>query len=255
MAGQKSWLTKLFGGAREPACVPDGVCVYAVGDIHGRHDLMTALLDKIWADSSDSLKNVLVFVGDYVDRGPASAQVVEHLVHLQRPGWDIIKLLGNHEYSLLEFLKKPEIYGSWKTYGGAETLLSYGVKPPLFSDPKELHRAHAEFVAKFPREHFTFLSGLPYSHQIGDYMFVHAGVRPGRSLEDQSPEDLLWIRDDFLYCDQGFGKTIVHGHTPSEEPVIRFNRIGIDTGAYATNRLTAVKLINQLREFLSSDMQ
>lgn len=222
--------------------IPEGVCVYAVGDIHGRYDLMTALLDRIWADADPQLRNVLVFLGDYVDRGPSSKEVLDLLVSLQKPGWEFIKLMGNHEATLLEFLKNPEIYPSWRPYGGAETLLSYGVRPPLFSDQKETLRAHQEFVEKFPREHFLLLSGLPYYFSLGGYFFVHAGIRPGVAITDQSLEDMIRIRDEFLLTNQVFEKVIVHGHTPTEKPVLRNNRIGIDTGAYATNILTAAKL-------------
>lgn len=251
MIERESWFRRLLGGTKQRAQVPDGVCVYAIGDIHGRYDLIQALLDLIWIDAPDG-ENILVFLGDYVDRGPASKDVLDHIINLQREGWATVKLLGNHEYSLLEFLKNPEIYPSWRTYGGAETLLSYGVKPPMFMDAKELGRARDEFAEKFPREHFLFLSGLPYSHSIGDYFFTHAGVRPGIALDDQVSDDLLWIRDDFLISDQWFGKVVVHGHTPTEAPVVRPNRIGVDTGAYATNRLTAVKLVGDRYTFLST---
>jgi serine/threonine protein phosphatase 1 len=140
-------------------------------------------------------------------------------------------------------------------YGGAETLLSYGIRPPLFSDTNEIGRAHEAFIAGLPQGHFDFLSALPISHEVGDYFFAHAGVRPGIPLGMQVADDLLWIRDDFLVSDQFFGKVVVHGHTPSEVPVVRPNRIGVDTGAYATNVLTAVKLIEDQCSFLStSDM-
>ncbi len=255
MTEQTSWLKRLLGANKPRPSVPDGVCVYAVGDIHGRFDLTQSLLEKIWSDAPSG-QNVLIFLGDYVDRGPASKEVVDYLIKLHRPGWEIVKLAGNHEFSLLEFLKSPEIYPAWRTYGGAETLMSYGVKPPMFSDANEIGRAHEEFVTKFPHEHYVFLSSLPYTYEVGGYFFVHAGVRPGIPLNKQAAEDLLWIRDEFLISDQSFGKVIVHGHTPFERPVVRANRIGVDTGAYATNELTAVKLIADSYAFLStSDTQ
>jgi serine/threonine protein phosphatase 1 len=255
MAVQTNWLKRLMGADRIRPQVPDGVCVYAIGDIHGRFDLTQSLLEKIWADAPHG-RNVLIFLGDYVDRGPASKEVIDFLITLTRPGWEIVTLAGNHEVSVLEFLKNPEIYLAWRTYGGAETLMSYGVRPPMFSDPQEILLAHESFVTKFPNEHFEFLSALPTYYELGDYFFVHAGVRPGVPLEKQVTEDLLWIRDDFLVSDQSFGKMIVYGHTPAEKPVVRANRIGIDTGAYATNELTAVKLIGDGVSFLStSDTQ
>lgn len=253
-----NWIKRALGLNAFRPTVPDGVCVYAVGDIHGRLDLMTALLEKIWADAdalSANTSKTLIFLGDYVDRGPQSKQVIDYLIALTRPDWDIIKLAGNHEYSVLEFLRNPEVYTSWRVYGGMETLLSYDVRPVVTTDQKEIIRIQREFAAKLPQEHLRFFSGLPYSHSIGDYFFAHAGVRPGIALDKQSADDLLWIRDEFLQSDQSLGKMIVHGHTPTESPTIRANRIGVDTGAYATNRLTAVKLIRDHYSFLTtSDM-
>lgn len=251
MTRQVSWLRRLLGSDKPRPSIPDGVCVYAIGDIHGRLDLTQSLLEKIWSDAPSG-PNMLIFLGDYVDRGPASKDVIDYLIALKRPGWEIVMLAGNHEVSLLEFLKNPEIYPAWRTYGGAETLLSYGVRPPMFSDAKEIRLAHEDFVAKFPLAHFDFLSNLPNFYEVGDYFFVHAGVRPGIPLEKQVADDLLWIRDEFLVSDQSFGKMVVYGHTPAEKPVVRANRIGVDTGAYATNELTAVKLIEDRFTFLST---
>jgi len=136
-----------------------------------------------------------------------------------------------------------------------ETLLSYDVCPVVTADADEIVRIQQEFAEKLPPDHLNFLSGLPYSHAIGAYFFAHAGVHPGLALDKQSSEDLLWIRDEFLYSDQSFGKVIIHGHTPTEGPAIRHNRIGVDTGAYVTNCLTAVKLIADQYSFLNtSDM-
>ncbi len=252
MAKRPIWLSRLLGEKRPPPRIPDGQCVYAVGDIHGRLDLLEKLLVRIWSDAPAE-GNTLIFVGDYVDRGPASKEVVECLINLRRPGWDIVKLRGNHEQILLEYLSNPDAYQAGRSFGGAETLLSYGVRPPVFSDTKELQRAHAEFTANLPRSHLAFLTGLSCAHTVGDYLFVHAGVRPGIALERQSPEDMLWIREDFLLSDERLEKVIVHGHSPSERPVLRASRIGIDTGAYATNCLTAAKLTGESCMFLSTD--
>jgi len=178
--------------------------------------------------------------------------VIDWLAALDLPDWTIVKLMGNHEYSLLAFLRDANIYPSWRAYGGGETLLSYGVQPPMFTDPAAIAVAQAEFVAKIPQRHLEFLSGLPFSYEVGDYFFAHAGVRPGVGLERQMAEDLLWIRDDFLSSEQWFGKKIIHGHTPSDEPVVYPNRICVDTGAYATGRLTAVRLLADGYGFLSA---
>ncbi len=231
--------------------IPDGQCVYAVGDIHGRLDLLDQLLDRIWADAPHGA-NTLVLVGDYIDRGPDSKGVVERLMALERPGWQIVKLRGNHEHFLLEYLANPEVFQAWRTFGGAETMLSYGVRPPVFTDRKELERAHAAFTAQLPHSHLTFFNMLPYSHTIGGFFFVHAGVRPGIALARQSPEDMMWIREEFLLSSERLEKVVVHGHTPTDGPVLRPNRIGVDTGAYATGILTAAKLTGESCTFLST---
>jgi len=179
--------------------------------------------------------------------------VVETLVNLSRPGWDIIKLRGNHEQFVLEYLADPEAYQAGRMYGFTETLLSYGVKPPVFSDAKELRRAHVEFTAALPRRHWTFLTGLPHSHVIGDYFFVHAGVRPGISLDRQSPEDMLGYARSSSAPTNGWRKSWSTAIRQQRKPVLKTNRIGIDTGAYATNCLTAVKLAGEGCMFLSTD--
>ncbi len=229
----------------------EGQRVYAVGDIHGRADLLAALLEKIRADAGDR-PSTLIFLGDYVDRGPASKEVVELLLNLDWPGWEIVCLRGNHEETLLQFLRDPDTYLAWRPYGAADTLWSYGVKPPSFSSAAEILRAQEDFAAKLPRRHLAFFMELPFTHSVGGYYFAHAGVRPGIALHQQRSEDLLWIRDEFLLSDASFGKVVVHGHSPSEEPVVRRNRIGIDTGAYATHRLTAVRLAGDGVTFLTA---
>lgn len=249
MKNFSSWVSRL--ASCKPPDVPAGSCIYAVGDIHGRLDLLQKLLERIWADAPDA-KNSLVFVGDYIDRGPASKDVIDLLIQLERPGWDVVRLRGNHEQVLLDYLDHPETYPLWRNFGGAETLLSYGVRPPLSSDQEELQRTHKAFTAALPTPHYAFLSALPYSHVIGDYFFVHAGVHPAIALERQLPEDMLWIRDEFLCSDASFGKIVVHGHTPGGVPVVRPNRICIDTGAYATNQLTAAKITRKACIFLST---
>ena len=241
-------------GPLPAAQIPPGQCVYAIGDIHGRADLLTALLGQIQADASDQLHNILIFLGDYVDRGPQSQAVLELVTTLDWPGWTIVKLRGNHEQAVLDFLSNSETYASWRNFGGGDTLWSYGVKPPSFSNPAEVAAAQDAFRAALPRSHYAFLVDLPCAHSIGDYYFVHAGVHPGLRFEDQIPADQLWIRDDFLLSDARLEKVVVHGHTPSQEPVVRRNRIGIDTGAYATNRLTAVRLCGSEVRFLAASL-
>lgn len=225
--------------------------IYAVGDIHGRADLLDVLLEKIVRDASVApATQSLVFVGDYIDRGPDSCGVIERLLD-PLEGFETHYLRGNHDQALLEFLEKPSSYRTWRRFGADETLLSYGVEPPSDTE-SAMAFARDELAEKLPEPHLRFLQDLQPFVQIGAYHFVHAGVRPGLPLEDQSLEDMMWIRGEFLDCEDDFGKVIVHGHTPGEKPVCRSNRIGIDTGAFATNCLTAVVLDGVGARFLNT---
>jgi serine/threonine protein phosphatase 1 len=247
------WLARLLGRETAAAAVPDETIVYAVGDIHGRYDLLQDLLAQIAADAQGKTgQKVLIFLGDYVDRGLQSKEVIDCLAALDWPGWQIVALRGNHDQTMLDFLSDPGIYRAWRDFGAAETLLSYGVAPPRFDDDKAFAAARDELAAKCPARHVKFLGALEYSHTVGDYMFVHAGVRPGVALDRQVAEDLLWIREEFLLSNRRLDKMIVHGHTPAERPIRRANRIGIDTGAYATSRLTAVALAGKECRFLTA---
>jgi serine/threonine protein phosphatase 1 len=231
--------------------------VFAVGDIHGRRDLLEFLVGQIATHGSAPAKmdnNVLVFLGDYIDRGPDSCGVIEQLMGLQErlPGWSLVFLRGNHDQTVLDFLQDPGLYRVWRHYGAPQTLLSYGVMPPRFDDMHDFERARDEFAGKCPPSHIEFIAQMPLHHSEGDYLFVHAGVRPGIPLDKQSPEDLMQIREDFLFSRRRFDKIVVHGHTPGDEPVELSNRIGIDTGAHATGVLTALVLEGESRSFLST---
>lgn len=242
--------------ASEPVSVtvPEGNVVYAIGDIHGRSDLLSELLRLIEQDAAHSpphARKTLVFLGDYVDRGPDSRGVIEKLCHGLPHGFEAVFLKGNHEEILLEFLDDPTLLGSWRRNGGERTLESYGV------DCGRLARENAKpaawrdaFASALPPAHVNFLRHLRLTHEIGDYAFVHAGVRPGVPLDAQDPADLLWIRDEFLTSQEPFGKIVVHGHTPGACPVVRSNRIGIDTGAVFSEHLTALRLEDGRTEFL-----
>jgi serine/threonine protein phosphatase 1 len=237
------WPMRRFGSRPAPPRIPDGLRIYAVGDIHGRLDLLDPLLGKIDADleGRPTDRSVQVFLGDYIDRGAASAEVLERLI--QRSGtYPTVCLKGNHEACLLEFLENPEILAAWGHNGGLATLLSYGIAPIQDQDQRGSARLSARLAEAMPRTHLAFLTGLPLTFSCGDYLFVHAGVRPGIPLARQREEDLLWIRDAFLCHQAPFEKVIVHGHSPVMEPEIRSNRINIDTGAYATGRLTCLRL-------------
>jgi len=225
-----------------------GELVYAIGDIHGRYDLLKEMLAQIVADAAaraDGRLPMLVLCGDYVDRGPDSARVLTALDWLRRDGRVQLRLIkGNHEAAFLAFLKDPQEGEGWLRFGGDATLLSYGVTPPDdFADPIELVRARDNLLERMPAAHLRVLQGLELMVIVGDYAFVHAGIRPGVPLVRQKAEDLLWIRGPFLDQTGRFEKRIVHGHSWIEAaPEIYDNRIGLDTGAYETNVLTAIRI-------------
>ena len=223
--------------------MPDGALVYCIGDIHGRDDLLSEMAKRVDADmktrSFDRAETV--FLGDYIDRGPGSKAVVERLASGDWPT-SIIALAGNHEDFLLSFLNDAGFLTFWRSQGGLETVHSYGVDVGRAMAGREFGEVQAAFIARFPKHHRDFLEALKVSTVIGDYFFCHAGVRPGVPLDGQDREDLLNIREPFLSSHAEYGKLVVHGHTPAGAPEIRANRIGIDTGAYATGRLTCLVL-------------
>lgn len=241
---------------RSPSAVPAGTRLYAVGDIHGRADLLEALLREIAEDAvrhPETGTKQLIYLGDYVDRGPASSAVIDMVLHAAPPGFEVVPLMGNHEEMMLRFLEDIAVGRTWMMNGGDATLLSYGVEPPsMFAGTPRVHHAQQEFAERLPARHKRFLEGLAVSHVEGDYLFVHAGVRPGIALDQQRTEDLLWIRDEFLGSDHDFGKVVVHGHSITRDPEFRPNRIGIDTGAYRSNQLTCLVLEGTERTLLTT---
>jgi serine/threonine protein phosphatase 1 len=253
----------LFGSRRgEPEtprrkpCVPDGVLLYAVGDIHGQANLLESLLTRIEADAERSVRErrILVFIGDYVDRGLGSRAVIDR-VSAGLPRFETIALKGNHEQMLLDFISDPKAWEVYRRLGGVETLLSYGVSRDVIFAPGGASPAAIRdaLVAMLPPSHLEFLRSLVLSYDCGDYHFVHAGVRPGVPLDLQSDTDRLWIRDQFLNAGDVFGgRVIVHGHTPAVQPESLGFRIGIDTGAYMTGRLTAARFEGADVQFLHS---
>lgn len=239
------------GPARAAKYAPEGLRIYAIGDIHGCVAQLDRLLAQISLHASGGPQIKLVFLGDYVDRGPDSKGVIDRLVALKAESGALC-LRGNHDQAVLNFLADANFYRSWKGFGAADTLLSYGVRPPLFDDDEALAECQRAFAEVLPESHRRFLLGLEPQIILGDYAFVHAGVRPGVALDQQSLDDLLWIRDDFLLSRQDFGKVIVHGHTPIEAPERHANRIAVDTGAYATGRLSAAVLERDLVSFMTA---
>ena len=235
---------------------PEGLRLYAVGDVHGRLDALELLVAAIREEGADGLGPVLIMLGDYVDRGPASRQVIDRLVALEGDGSLETRFIrGNHEDTMLSFLGEPSLGATWCSFGGVETLLSYGVTAPLMSDPPEAWEAARDaFAAAIPPSHVRFLQALEPAVEYGDYFFTHAGVRPGVELDDQDPYDLMWIRDDFLRGSATFSKCIVHGHTPEADAFVSDRRIGVDTGAYATGRLSAIVLEGPGRRLIQAQV-
>ena len=244
-------ITRLLGLARQQPQqgvapeVPAGSRIYAIGDIHGRIDLLRLLHRLVHEDAYErqAPRNVVVYLGDYIDRGDSSPGVIDLLLDEPLPGFETVHLKGNHEDSLLRFLEDTGVGPAWLLYGGAETLMSYGIKPPLpTARPAEMERAQRELRTRLPERHRRFLGGLRLTHEEGDYLFAHAGIRPGVPLEQQEEQDLLWIREECLLSDAEFGKIVVPGHTITTRPDVQRNRIGIDTGAFASGTLTCLVL-------------
>jgi len=245
---------------------PDGVCIYAVGDIHGRNDLLTRLVELISEDAAklpEGVKPQIVFLGDYIDRGLQSRDVINYFTSGALEKFDPVYLMGNHEEALLRFYQEEKFGSQWARYGGAETLYSYGLAPPNQRASLNSHeemaaaqnawsRVWSDFRTRLPAEHLAFFQSLKPYHEAGDYLFVHAGLRPGVDLEAQSMRDLLWIRDEFLDDETMFAQMIVHGHTPMDAVHYDDRRIGLDTGAFITGRLTAARLIGTDVAFLST---
>lgn len=236
--------------------LPDGVRVYAIGDLHGCLDLLLNLEAQILGDierSGGHLDHFLVYLGDYVDRGPSSRELVDHLIRQPRDGLRRVHLLGNHDAWLRAYLHGEAVGGGWLRYGGDATMVSYGVRlQPGLDDEARLAATQPAMAAAVPREHLDFLESLEVAFSFGDYFFCHAGIRPNLPLDAQAEEDLIWIRDPFLDWRGDPGKVVVHGHTIEERPAVRRNRIGVDTGAYSTGNLTCVVLEGKSRRFLST---
>lgn len=240
--------------AGEPS-VPAGYRVYAIGDIHGRLDLLDDALSRIEADidAREPAQNIIVFLGDLIDRGPSSAQVVERLRTYQCDSVRTIFLIGNHEEVLLRLLRgESSFLRDWLAFGGAECARSYGISASALKrmDPA---RAVAVLSEKIPENHRSFIQGFVDTFRIGSYLFVHAGIRPGVPLSDQSQSDLRWIRQPFLENADDHGFIVVHGHTIAEQIDVRENRIGLDTGAYRSGVLTAMGLEGTERWFVQTD--
>lgn len=242
----------VFGAKKSTARTPEGARLAAIGDIHGCADKLQSLLANIAADDgAKGMPSRLIFLGDYVDRGPDSRAVVERLIHIAKERPDAVFLKGNHEDVFLKFLNKPEENKEWLGWGGIETLWSYGVETPDERDALGIAEAARRLI---PKSHVDFLTSLELYRVFGEYLFVHAGVRPGVPLEKQDENDLLWIRGEFHHAppEKRPAEVVVHGHQPIRKPLDAGWRIDVDTGACFGGPLTAVVIEGESRRFLTS---
>lgn len=242
----------MAGIALDQARGPHGLRIYAIGDVHGRLDLLKKMYAAIGAEGGRVPDCRIVHLGDYVDRGPESRQVLDFLAEACLDT-RIIALCGNHDVAFLDFLAEPAATGLFARYGGDATARSYGVEIEFQPGPR-LAAGHRALVEAVPDAHRRFLQRLRFSAELGDFFFCHAGIRPGIALNRQLPQDLIWIRDAFLGHEGLHPKVVVHGHTPAERPEMLPNRVNVDTGAYHSGTLTALviegreKRILQVRE-------
>lgn len=247
----KNWFFR-----RTPApsySIPPGERVYAVGDIHGRLDLFERLIAQVEADDAarGDANTTIILLGDLVDRGPDSSGVVEAAIRLKARR-QVRILCGNHEEMFLNSLEDDARMRDFLRRGGRETALSYLQDPEQYN-LLSFEEVRQRLLVALPAEHLDFLRSLEDKVVVGDYLFVHAGVRPGVGVEDQKLADLRWIREPFLSAERPSNFCVVHGHTIAAEPVVRAGRIGIDTGAYQSGRLTALGLEGEARWFLTSE--
>jgi len=234
------------------AQIEPGLRVYAVGDIHGCLTQLDDLLLRIERDLAECKveRHKIIFLGDYVDRGPENKCVLDRLLGLKNANSEFVFLMGNHDERMVKFIEQPKlVWDDMMKWGGVQTLGSYGV----VARPGESEDSVSKrFVAAVPDEHLEFLKSLEFKHIEDDYFFCHAGVRPGVQLADQADHDLIWIRDDFRYHEGAFEKVIIHGHTPQEAPEVKSNRVNVDTYCYKTGVLTAVVLEQTSYRFLQT---
>ncbi|NOJ43696.1 metallophosphoesterase family protein [Bradyrhizobium australiense] len=231
---------RLWVLGRRPS-LPAGLRIYAIGDIHGRLDLLDELLARIETDIGvrPAMRSLYVFLGDYIDRGPSSRETIDRLIELGEKS-ECVFLKGNHELIAIKCLSDRSRFDQWMRLGGVETLNSYKIAAQGVRNGKRIVELQTAFHQALPQAHFRFLRDLQTSFMLGDFFFAHAGVNPNVDLTSQKESDLLWIREEFLSSKIDFGKIVVHGHTPVYEVDVSSNRVNIDTGAFATGRLTCL---------------
>ena len=235
-------LRELRVRGRRPS-LPAELRIYAIGDIHGRLDLLSELLARISSDIAlrPTARPLYVFLGDYIDRGSASRETIDRLIEHGKTHESIF-LKGNHELIAIKCLSDRGLFDQWLRLGGLETLVSYGVPAETLANGKQIAELQSAFHGALPQAHFRFFRDLKNSFECGDFFFAHAGVKPNVELSRQKENDLLWIRGEFLTSKDDFGKIVVHGHTPAREIEVGPNRVNIDTGAFATGRLSCLVL-------------
>jgi serine/threonine protein phosphatase 1 len=235
-------LRELRVRGRRPS-LPAELRIYAIGDIHGRLDLLNELLARISSDIAlrPTVRPLYVFLGDYIDRGSASRETIDRLIEHGKTHESVF-LKGNHELIAIKCLSDRGLFDQWLRLGGLETLVSYGVPAETLANGKQIAELQSAFHSALPQAHFRFFRDLKNSFECGDFFFAHAGVKPNVELSRQKENDLLWIRGEFLSSKDDFGKIVVHGHTPTREIEVGPNRINIDTGAFATGRLSCLVL-------------
>ena len=233
--------------------LPPGVRIYAIGDIHGRRDLLDQLLSRTNADirARPTTRALHVFLGDYIDRGASSRETIDRLIE-HRTENETVLLKGNHELIAVRCLSDRGLFDQWLRLGGAETLISYGIALGPIASGKSVAELQSAFHSALPPAHLQFFRELQTSYSCGDFFFSHAGVKPKIELSRQKENDLLWIREEFLSSSEDFGKIVVHGHTPSQEIEVEPNRINIDTGAFATDRLSCLVIENTSLSFIDT---
>lgn len=239
------------------ARTPDDMRLYAIGDSHGCLDELKALDQMIIDDlqARPVKEHKIIFLGDYVDRGPDSAGCLQYLLERRASDPNVVCLKGNHEEKLVEFLANPiKLADSFLTYGGDALAASYGVDaPPLSTSSDVMQKFCKALQAAVPARHLDFIDSLLSHVILGDYMFVHAGVRPNVPLDEQTAHDMMWVRREFIPHTDLYEKIIIHGHTPQLEPEVMANRINVDTLCYDTGNLTAVVLEGNERRFLQTN--
>lgn len=228
--------------------MPEGMRLYAIGDIHGCHDLLAQMHERIDAEIARDRPADwrIVHVGDYCDRGPDTKGVLDFLIERMAADPRVICLRGNHDEGFLSFIAGRPGAGLFINYGGETTAASYGVK----SDFSNLARTREALIAAMPDSHVRFLSTLPHSMSFGDFFLCHAGIRPGIAMDKQDPQDLIWIRETFLDYPHLHPKVVVHGHTPAPQVEIMGNRVNVDTRAFASGRLSGLMVDGDRRAIL-----